>query len=320
MVSESQRRLIEEGYAVAAADGGPLRCEADRDVNAGATPVVYENEWTARAAADKFALLDDPDWVPYPCPLAADMHYHLCRPELAVRCPRCGSDPGMVCFAVETAPVDGLWLRRPEPHPERGNVGAARQAAGVAGSGGDLDVGRLAGPLTVVGLSVTAGSPPLIYELTVANIVGGITPESPLTFYVQPDTREADIPARARLSVSKAPTWSEVAERISEAIGAGPPLVLYGPTAHQILQAHFPDRPMGEVIYALDIGRQAWPDLYRDVPGNAAPTAAQVYGICGLITAVLVHAHMIPVPPERSTPDQSVSRPPHCGDSTEGAS
>jgi hypothetical protein len=118
VVSESQRRLIEAQYGQV--DNGKLvRCAADPDINNGEPPVVFTAEWLAKAAAGKFAFLAYPEWVPYRCPLVTEEHYHLCQPGLQVACPRCGADPGMVCFAVERAPSEGVPEQRAEPHPER---------------------------------------------------------------------------------------------------------------------------------------------------------------------------------------------------------
>jgi hypothetical protein len=170
----------------------------------------------------------------------------------------------------------------------------------------ELNLSRLCGPLAVVGLCATSGRPPLIYEISVAHMMNGTVSGNTWTYYVQPDTRDADLPDRARPLVSKAPPWSEVADWVSLAIGERP-VVIYDPTAYRVLRHHFPDRPTSGVFHAWDIGRKVWPARYGDVPNSGGPSTAQVDGMCGLITAVLVHANVIPVP---DLPAQE-NHPPH---------
>jgi hypothetical protein len=162
----------------------------------------------------------------------------------------------------------------------------------VRGRGCSVNLERLLAPLSVVGLSVTAGVPPLIYEVAVARMTGGESTSGPWTFFVQPDAPGVEIPARALPNVHRAPSWPEVAERVSEAIGARP-VVMYDPFSYGVLRAHFPDRATTGVFYAWDIARKTLPMLYGDLASNRATSTAQVYGMRGLIAAVLIHAGLI---------------------------
>jgi hypothetical protein len=130
VVTESQRKLIEETYGVVGRDGRPMLCEAGPAAAGGAWPVVYKLEWQAKAAAGKFALLNESGWVPYRCPLAFDGHYHLCARGLEIICPRCGATPGMPCFDLETALSRGTPEPLAEPHPERVANTSGRAASG----------------------------------------------------------------------------------------------------------------------------------------------------------------------------------------------
>jgi hypothetical protein len=158
------------------------------------------------------------------------------------------------------------------------------------------DFGRLRGPLAIVGLSVTDARPALIYEISIGHMTDGILSGTVWTRHVQPDTKEADIPPRARPLVSKAPPWPEVVGWVVETIGHRR-VVFRDPTAYQVLRAHLPDQKFAGVLYAWNIGRETWPDLYKDLPESIATSSAQVFGMCGMINAILVHAGLVRASP-----------------------
>jgi hypothetical protein len=169
-----------------------------------------------------------------------------------------------------------------------------------------VNLERLLAPLAVVGLSVTASVPPLIYEVAVARMAGGESTAGPWTYFAQPDAPGVEIPARALPNVYRAPPWPEVAERVSEAIGECP-VVMYDPFSYRVLHAHFPDRAMLGVFYAWDIARKTLPMLYGDLASNRATSTAQVYGMRGLVAAVLIHTGLIPIRPA-AVPETAIER------------
>ena len=154
---------------------------------------------------------------------------------------------------------------------------------------------RLRGPLSVVGMSTTTGTPPLIYELAVGKMTNGVASDSLWTYYVQPDVSSARIPARALPLVSKAPPWAEVSEHIVAAVGTDP-VVFHDRTARRVLRTHLPDWRLPRVLYAWEIAQNEWPQVNSGPPRPVGGAAATVEGIRAMVTALLVHARAIPAP------------------------
>lgn len=292
VVPPEVQRSVESRYA-ASVDGVPARCEAAGRAT-GEPPAIYGGTATAVGAARAFHLLGA-DLLWYVCDLSdAGRHYHLCPPELVAECPLCCAAPGTPCLVMKNnAPV---WLE--QPHPERADHepestrGDGSRAASAAD--GSL-VEWLRGDVAVMSLATTNAIPPLIYQAILAVVSNGQRAAGqPLTFWVQPDTFEANIPAQAWPNVRHAPTWDEVAEWITPQI-IDRVVVVYDDHAAAVLRTHLPDYPFRRILTAVDIGKQTWPDLYRAAgpalrrtPPYQTQPSAQLEAMTELVARVLI--------------------------------
>lgn len=166
----------------------------------------------------------------------------------------------------------------------------------------------LSGDVAVVSLEATDAAPPLIYQLMVTHLTAGIRAGDSWSTWVQPDTYEAHVPARAAPCVSKAPRWSELAEWVATAI-ENRVVVVYDGYAATVLLTHLPHHVFRRIVYATDIVRTAWPDVQQAYTATdpqlrpiflpARPAApAQDAALTQLVPTLLVFAGVISAPTE----------------------
>jgi exodeoxyribonuclease X len=124
-----------------------------------------------------------------------------------------------------------------------------------------MDVDVLgAARVAALGLDVTTGDPPLIFQVAVYQVEGGAITASPLCFWAEPAAPLAQIRTSAWPSVRLAPRWPEVAERVKVAV-ADRILAVHDVACWDVLARHLPDwQPIG-MIRTRDLAEQTWPGL-----------------------------------------------------------
>ncbi len=114
--------------------------------------------------------------------------------------------------------------------------------------------------IAALGLDVTTGVPPLIFQIAIYQVDGGAITAGPLCFWVDPDAPLAQIRASAWPSVRLAPRWPEVAERVKVAV-ADRIVAVQDDARWDVVARHLPDwQPVG-VTHARELAERTWPGL-----------------------------------------------------------
>lgn len=159
------------------------------------------------------------------------------------------------------------------------------------------ELDRLLGLVAVVGVSVTTGKPPLIYQISISHLDRAIRTGGPWTYYARPEGRASEVPDSARQNVRLAPEWSYVAPRVMET-AADRLLLLYDEDIYHILCAHLPAWEAADVMFAWDLACAGWPDLNMGTsPRGRASASVQASGILAMLEALMVENDVIPPPP-----------------------
>ena len=152
--------------------------------------------------------------------------------------------------------------------------------------------------LAVVGLDTTMGVPPLITEVAVMYLDGGVITAGPFAYWVAPDVPMHQVQHRSWVNVRQAPPWPEVAGQVLLAVH-GRVLLLHEAGRLDVLRRHLPDWEPAGVAHTRALAEQTWPGLdgydLRAVcvaagvdpprPGSGAVTEAQAVAL--LLPALL---------------------------------
>jgi hypothetical protein len=148
----------------------------------------------------------------------------------------------------------------------------------------DVEVLRAA-RIAVVGLEVTSGEPPLVVQAAVYHVDSGSVVAGPFSYWVEPDAPLAQVRISAWPNVRLAPSWREVADRVTEVIGDRL-LAVRDQGRLRVLQRHLPDWQPAGVILASEFAEPAR-------PGPAGSGAEAVAGLSGPSRGAVVEAHAI---------------------------
>jgi hypothetical protein len=124
----------------------------------------------------------------------------------------------------------------------------------------DADALRAA-EMAVVGLTVTSGSPALIVEAAVFHLRGAQIVAGPFVYWVAPDTSVGEVPVRLWPTVRLAPSWREVAERLTGDVLDRPVVVVHEPARLDVLRQHLPDWQPADVLITRELAKLVWPRL-----------------------------------------------------------
>jgi len=115
--------------------------------------------------------------------------------------------------------------------------------------------------LAVVGLDTTTGVPPLITEVAVYHLAGGVATAGPLVWPVAVDAPMSEIPHRCRPNMRLAPPWSQVT-RYLVVVLARRALVVHDESRLTVLRRHLPEWEPDRVLHSRDLAERVWPGLY----------------------------------------------------------
>jgi hypothetical protein len=124
----------------------------------------------------------------------------------------------------------------------------------------DADVLRAA-EMAVVGLTVTSGCPALIVEAAVFHLRGARITAGPFVYWAAPDASLGEVPVRLWPTVRLAPSWREVAERLTGDVLDRPVVVVHEPERLDVLRRHLPDWRPADVLITRELAKLVWPRL-----------------------------------------------------------
>jgi hypothetical protein len=111
-----------------------------------------------------------------------------------------------------------------------------------------------------IGLDTTSGVQPLIVEVALYHLTGGVVTGGPFGFWVAPDASLHQVRVTSWPNVRLAPPWPEVAERVTTAIGERL-LVVHERDRLEILRRHLPDWQPAAVVCTRELAERIWPGL-----------------------------------------------------------
>jgi hypothetical protein len=146
-----------------------------------------------------------------------------------------------------------------------------------------------AAQLALVGLDTTLGVPTLITECALLHVADGVATGGPWVYWVQPDVSWHRVRRESVPNLRLAPPWSEVAERVVEAIGRRV-LVLHERESYAVLRAHLPDWAASRVVFTRDVAEHVWPGLSDYGLTTHSGASAQLHALSLLITSLVTDA------------------------------
>jgi hypothetical protein len=183
-----------------------------------------------------------------------------------------GSNPPRERAPRRSSPVRsgavGYVLRLPQRGADQA-VQGNRDTAGevdteLAPAPDSVDIVNLAKEqVAVLAFETTYGlMPPLILECVVAQyVLSDQEPTAgPWTFWVGRDVPWHSVRPTIWQNLARAPAWSEVAERIVQAVGDRL-LVMHDREQYDVLRAHLPDWEPRGLLVTRGLARQVWPDM-----------------------------------------------------------
>jgi DNA polymerase III epsilon subunit-like protein len=111
-----------------------------------------------------------------------------------------------------------------------------------------------------LGLDLTSGTPPLIVEVALYHLTGGVVTGGPFGFWVAPDAPLHQVQVSSWPNVRLAPPWAEVAERVMAAIGERL-LVVHERDRLEVLRRHLPDWQPAAAVFTRELAERIWPGL-----------------------------------------------------------
>jgi hypothetical protein len=139
-----------------------------------------------------------------------------------------------------------------------------------------VDVEALrAAEAVAIGLDTTSGVPPLIVEVALYYLTGGVVTGGPFGFWVAPDAPLHQVRVSSWPNVRLAPPWPEVAERVTATIGDRL-LVVHERDRLEILRRHLPDWQPAAVVFTRELAERIWPGL-ADYSLGPGPPLSQEY-------------------------------------------
>lgn len=145
------------------------------------------------------------------------------------------------------------------------------------------------GRLALVALETTNGVPALITECAIQHMDDGVVSAGTWTYWVQPDVSWRHVRRESVPNVRLAPPWSEVAERVVEAIGTRV-LVLHERESYAVLRAHLPDWAATRVVFTREIAEQLWPGLDDYGLTTSSGVGAQLHALRLLVPSLIADA------------------------------
>jgi hypothetical protein len=157
----------------------------------------------------------------------------------------------------------------------------------------DLETVRSA-RVAVLGVDTTTGNPPLIAEAVLYHMEAGTITDGPYGYWVAPAAPLHQVRISAWPNVRLAPPWSEVAGRITDAIGDRILAVHYR-NRLEIMRRHLPGWEPSGVLVTSDLAEQAWPGLAdyslgmlsSQVPSRGGGAAAEAHAVTLLLNLLL---------------------------------
>ncbi len=157
--------------------------------------------------------------------------------------------------------------------------------------------------VAVLGLDTTTGIPPLITEVAVIYLDGGVISAGPFAYWVAPDAPMHQIRHQSWPEVRLAPAWPQVAEQVRLAL-SDRVLVTHDAGRLDVLRRHLPDwEPPAGVAHTRDLAEQAWPGLadyalgpatvragINDVPRVGPSAVVEAHAVALLLAALTRHA------------------------------
>jgi hypothetical protein len=155
-----------------------------------------------------------------------------------------------------------------------------------------MDIGAMrSARLAVVGLDTTTGVPPLITEVAVTHLAGGVITAGPWVYWTAPDAPWHQIRRSSWPNVRLAPPWTQVADRVLDAL-ADRMLVLHDRDRLAVLEHHLPDWVPLAAVFTRDMARQVWPAL-DDLRLGPLSVAAGVNVVPRLCPGGAIEAHTV---------------------------
>jgi hypothetical protein len=147
--------------------------------------------------------------------------------------------------------------------------------------------------VAALGLDTTSGTPPVLTEISVLHLAGGVITGGPWTYWVQPDVPMREIRPCARPNVRFAPSWPEVAERLADLVG-GRILAMHDASRWEVLRRQLPDWEPAGLVFTRELASEVWPGLAGyDLPSQRS-SALEAHAV-GLLLAELLRDALLPL-------------------------
>jgi hypothetical protein len=161
--------------------------------------------------------------------------------------------------------------------------------------------------VAVLGLDTTTGTPPLITQVAVIYLDGGVITAGPFAYWVAPDAPMFQVRHQSWSQVRLAPTWPKVAEQVRLAL-RDRVLITHDAGRLDVLRHHLPDwQPPAGAVHTRDLAEQAWPGLpdYALGPASAHAGTTDRVGPSAVLeahaVALLLAAMLQQTTPSRAT-------------------
>ena len=145
--------------------------------------------------------------------------------------------------------------------------------------------------VAVLGLDTTSGVPPLITQVAVLYLDGGVISAGPFAYWVAPDAPMFQVPHQSWPDARQAPAWPQVAEQVRLAL-RDRVLVTHDASSLDVLRRHLPDWEPAGVAHTRDLTEQAWPGL-PDYALGPASARAGINGVGRIGPSAVVEAHAV---------------------------
>ena len=145
--------------------------------------------------------------------------------------------------------------------------------------------------VAVLGLDTTTSSPPLISQVAVLYLDGGMISAGPFAYWVAPDAPMFEVRPESWSEVRLARPWPQVAEQVQLAL-CDRVLVTHDASSLDVLRSHLPDWEPAGVAHTRDLAERAWPGL-ADYSLGAASARAGINGVARVGQSAVVEAHAV---------------------------